>query len=142
MNHARRYVAAAALGGLLYAVGGYDGISVLDSVEAYDPKLDQWKRVESMSNARRHVAVGVLENDENDGSGPGNLKKKYHISSNKCPCTNRALPRLTTYTLGQNIKQVPPPQITAPTPLPHHFNCHCILDNSVCKPYNGTNRYA
>ena len=75
MNHARRYVAAAALGGLLYAVGGYDGISVLDSVEAYDPKLDQWKRVESMSNARRHVAVGVLENDENDGSGPGNLKK-------------------------------------------------------------------
>ena len=76
MNHARRYVAAAALGGLLYAVGGYDGISVLDSVEAYDPKLDQWKRVESMSNARRHVAVGVLENDENDGSGPGNLKFK------------------------------------------------------------------
>ena len=75
MNHARRYVAAAALGGLLYAVGGYDGISVLDTVEAYDPKLDQWKRVESMSNARRHVAVGVLENDENDGSGPGNLKK-------------------------------------------------------------------
>lgn len=75
MNHARRYVAAAALGGLLYAVGGYDGISVLDSVEAYDPKLDQWKQVESMSNARRHVAVGVLENDENDGSGPGNLKK-------------------------------------------------------------------
>ena len=75
MNHARRYVAAAALGGLLYAVGGYDGISVLDSVEVYDPKLDQWKRVESMSNARRHVAVGVLENDENDGSGPGNLKK-------------------------------------------------------------------
>ena len=74
MNHARRYVAAAALGGLLYAVGGYDGISVLDSVEVYDPKLDQWKRVESMSNARRHVAVGVLENDENDGSGPGNLK--------------------------------------------------------------------
>ena len=76
MNHARRYVAAAALGGLLYAVGGYDGISVLDSVEAYDPKLDQWKQVESMSNARRHVAVGVLENDENDGSGPGNLKTK------------------------------------------------------------------
>lgn len=75
MNHPRRYVAAAALGGLLYAVGGYDGISVLDSVEAYDPKLDQWKRVESMSNARRHVAVGVLENDENDGSGPGTLKK-------------------------------------------------------------------
>ena len=87
MNHARRYVAAAALGGLLYAVGGYDGISVLDSVEAYDPKLDQWKRVESMSNARRHVAVAVLENDENDGSGPGNLKK------------NTIFPQISTHAL-------------------------------------------
>lgn len=73
MNHPRRYVAAAALGGLLYAIGGYDGISVLDSVEAYDPKLDQWKRVESMSNARRHVAVGVLEKKESDGCGPGTV---------------------------------------------------------------------
>ena len=72
MNHPRRYVAAAALGGLLYAVGGYDGISVLDSVEVYDPNLDQWKRVESMSNARRHVAVGVLEKKESEGYGPGN----------------------------------------------------------------------
>ena len=90
MNHARRYVAAAALGGLLYAVGGYDGISVLDSVEAYDPKLDQWKRVESMSNARRHVAVGVLENDENDGSGPGtgNFKK------------NTIFPQISTHALS------------------------------------------
>jgi len=71
MNHPRRYVAAAPLGGLLYAVGGYDGISVLDSVEVYDPKLDQWKRVESMSNARRHVAVAVLEKKDIEGSGPG-----------------------------------------------------------------------
>ena len=60
MNHARRYVATAALGGLLYAVGGYDGMSVLDSVEVYDPKVDQWKGVASMINRRRHVAVGVL----------------------------------------------------------------------------------
>ena len=73
MNHPRRYVAAATLGGLLYAVGGYDGISVLDSVEVYNPKLDQWRRVESMANARRHVAVGVLENKECDCSGPGKV---------------------------------------------------------------------
>lgn len=72
MNHPRRYVAAAVLGGLLYAVGGYDGISVLDSVEVYNPKHDQWRRVESMSNARRHVAVGVLEKKESEGAGPGN----------------------------------------------------------------------
>ena len=72
MNHPRRYVAAAVLGGLLYAVGGYDGISVLDSVEVYNPKHDQWRRVESMSNARRHVAVGVLEKKESEVAGPGN----------------------------------------------------------------------
>lgn len=73
MSHPRRYVAAAALNGLLYAVGGYDGFSVLDSVEAYDPKLDQWKRVANMSNARRHVAVGVLDKKDAgaDTSGPG-----------------------------------------------------------------------
>ena len=72
MNHQRRYVAAAALGGLLYAIGGYDGISVLDSVEVYDPKFDQWKPVKNMSNARRHVAVGVLEKNDSDSCGPGN----------------------------------------------------------------------
>ena len=79
MNQPRRYVAATALGGLLYAVGGYDGISVLDSVEVYNPKLDQWKRVESMSNARRHVAVGVLENKEGDSSGSGKRNNDYDL---------------------------------------------------------------
>ena len=51
----------------------------------------------------------------------GQVIKKNHISSNKCPCTNRALPRLTTYTLGQNIKQVPPVSNNCPPPLPYHF---------------------
>lgn len=73
MSHSRRYVAAAALNGLLYAIGGYDGLSVLDSVEVYDPRLDQWKRVANMLNARRHVAVGVLDKkeagDNTSGSG-------------------------------------------------------------------------
>lgn len=73
MSHPRRYVAAAVLNGLLYAIGGYDGFSVLDSVEVYDPRLDQWKRVANMSNARRHVAVGVLDKKDagDDTSGPG-----------------------------------------------------------------------
>ena len=73
MAHARRYVAAAALDGLLYAVGGYDGFAVLDSVEVYDPRLDQWKPAANMANPRRHVAVGVLDTKDatGDGSGPG-----------------------------------------------------------------------
>lgn len=64
MNNPRRYVAVGVLGGLLYAVGGYDGNSVLDSVEVYDPKLDQWKYTSSMKNRRRHVAVGVLSSHD------------------------------------------------------------------------------
>ena len=73
MTHPRRYVAAAAMNGLLYAVGGYDGFSVLDSVEVYDPKLDQWRPASSMANPRRHVAVGVLDKKDvsSDSSGPG-----------------------------------------------------------------------
>lgn len=78
MSHPRRYVAAAALSGLLYAIGGYDGFSVLDSVEVYDPRLDQWKRVANMSNARRHVAVGVLDKKDagDDTPGPGTDSNK------------------------------------------------------------------
>ena len=83
MSHPRRYVAAAALNGLLYAIGGYDGFSVLDSVEAYDPRLDQWKRVANMSNARRHVAVGVLNKKDavDDTPGPGTDSiKNLHVN--------------------------------------------------------------
>ena len=87
MNHPRRYVAAAALGGLLYAVGGYDGVSVLDSVEVYNPELDQWKRVESMSNARRHVAVGVLETKDSDSSGSGKRYIDYNPLFLERSCT-------------------------------------------------------
>lgn len=60
MNNPRRYVAVGVIGSQLYAVGGYDGNTVLDSVEVYDPSTDQWKYVSSMKNRRRHVAVGVL----------------------------------------------------------------------------------
>ena len=51
----------------------------------------------------------------------GQVIKKYHISSNKCPRTNRALPRSSTYTPGLSIKQVHPPQITVPLPSPSLF---------------------
>lgn len=60
MATARRYVAVGVLNGLLYAVGGYDGTCVMDTVEVYDPRVDQWKSVASMKSRRRHAAVGVL----------------------------------------------------------------------------------
>lgn len=40
MNYLRRYVVVAIFGGLLYVVGGYDGILVLDFVEVYNFKFD------------------------------------------------------------------------------------------------------
>ena len=53
-----------------------------------------------------------------------------------------AFPRISTHSLGQSIKQAPPP------PFSHHFfyskgarktcfYCHYI-DNPLCKTYNGT----
>ena len=60
MASARRYVAVGVINNLLYAVGGYDGTAVLDTVEVYDPRIDQWKTVASMRSRRRHAAIGML----------------------------------------------------------------------------------
>jgi len=49
----------------LYAVGGYDGINFLDSVERYDPRNDVWTQVQSMATERRQHTVGVVT--ESDG---------------------------------------------------------------------------
>ena len=54
MSTRRSSVGVGVLGGLIYAVGGYDGNSrqCLASVEVYIPEQDTWKRVADMS-ARR-----------------------------------------------------------------------------------------
>ena len=56
MSTRRSSVGVGVLGGLIYAVGGYDGNSrqCLASVEVYIPEQDAWKRVNDMS-ARRYV---------------------------------------------------------------------------------------
>ena len=41
MSCCRGGVGVSALGGLLYAVGGHNGSSYLNSVEAYDPLADK-----------------------------------------------------------------------------------------------------
>lgn len=40
------------LGGYLFAVGGNNGTSSLDSCERYDPLLNKWTRIASMRNRR------------------------------------------------------------------------------------------
>lgn len=47
--------------GLLYALGGNDGSSSLNSVEKYDPKLNKWTIVSSMVTRRSSVGASVLE---------------------------------------------------------------------------------
>lgn len=62
MSTRRSSVGVGVLGGLIYAVGGYDGNSrqCLCSVEVYVPEQDVWKRVADMSARRSGAAVGVL----------------------------------------------------------------------------------
>ena len=63
MSTRRSSVGVAVLNGLLYAVGGYDGIArqCLDSVECYNPEVDEWRCVESMTQRRSGAAVAVLD---------------------------------------------------------------------------------
>ena len=61
MNKRRCGVGVAVLDNLLYAVGGHDGSSYLNSVERYDPKTNQWSSdVAPTSTCRTSVGVAVL----------------------------------------------------------------------------------
>ncbi|XP_075261820.1 uncharacterized protein LOC142353456 isoform X2 [Convolutriloba macropyga] len=57
MNVARSGIGVAVLNGLIYAVGGHDGTSYLNSVECYDPSSKKWSIVANMNCPRRYVAV-------------------------------------------------------------------------------------
>lgn len=48
------------LEGPLYAVGGHDGWSYLNTVERWDPQVRQWSYVAPMSTQRSTVGVAVL----------------------------------------------------------------------------------
>jgi kelch-like protein 17 (actinfilin) len=47
--------------GYLYALGGNDGSSSLNSVERYEPRLNKWTIVTSMLTRRSSVGAGVLD---------------------------------------------------------------------------------
>lgn len=50
----------AELGGALYAAGGHDGWSFLNSVERWDPSTRQWSYVAPMTIPRSTLGVAVL----------------------------------------------------------------------------------
>lgn len=45
----------------LYALGGNDGSSSLNSVEKYDPLKNVWSNVNSMATRRSSIGAAVLE---------------------------------------------------------------------------------
>ncbi|XP_072432481.1 kelch-like protein 2 isoform X2 [Chiloscyllium punctatum] len=62
MNTRRSSVGVGVVGGVLYAVGGYDGASrqCLSSVEAYNSAKNEWTYIAEMSTRRSGAGVGVL----------------------------------------------------------------------------------
>lgn len=56
----RSLVGVAVLEGPMYAVGGHDGWSYLNTVERWDPQARQWNFVATMSTPRSTVGVAVL----------------------------------------------------------------------------------
>ena len=64
MNETRSRVALVANMGHLYAIGGYDGMKNLSSVERYDPAADEWSQVAQMESHEGDVGVGVIPMDE------------------------------------------------------------------------------
>lgn len=55
-------VGVGVLEGPMYAVGGHDGWSYLNTVERWDPQARQWSYVAPMSTQRSTVGVCVLNN--------------------------------------------------------------------------------
>lgn len=60
MNTKRSRVALVANRGMLWAIGGYDGVSNLSTVEVYDPEKDTWFFTNPMCAHEGGVGVGVI----------------------------------------------------------------------------------
>ena len=60
MTTRRLGVAVAVLGGFLYAIGGSDGATPLNTVERYDPRQNKWAVVAPMSTRRKHLGCAVF----------------------------------------------------------------------------------
>ncbi|XP_076244512.1 kelch-like protein 5 isoform X2 [Calliopsis andreniformis] len=81
----------AVLGGPLYAVGGHDGWSFLDTVERWDPATRQWSSVSPMSIHRSTVGVAVL-NDKLYAVGGRDISSCLNTVECYDPHTNKWTP--------------------------------------------------
>lgn len=60
MSTKRRGVGVAILNGLLYAVGGSDGVQALRSAECYDARTNTWSSISDLNEERSSVAAAVI----------------------------------------------------------------------------------
>jgi N-acetylneuraminic acid mutarotase len=61
MPTARQGVCAAAVDGIIYAIGGWNPSGDLSTVEAYDPATDTWTTKADMPTRRNNPAVAVVD---------------------------------------------------------------------------------
>lgn len=63
MNVTRSRVALVSNMGRLWAIGGYDGMKNLSTVEVYNPETNIWSFVAPMESHEGGVGVGVIPNE-------------------------------------------------------------------------------
>ena len=63
MNHPRNSFGVAALNGLVYAIGGEKDSLIYDSIECYNPILNQWNLMASMETPRVGLSACVVDNE-------------------------------------------------------------------------------
>ena len=56
----RSSVGVGVLDGLLYAVGGYNGQTTVNTVERYNPRTEEWTMISEMTAARSMLGVASL----------------------------------------------------------------------------------
>lgn len=61
MSNARDGVRAAAVDGIIYAIGGWDGNKLVPAVGAYDPASDKWAKKTDIPTARILAAIAVVD---------------------------------------------------------------------------------
>ena len=61
LQSARQELAVASAGGKVYAIGGISGVSVLSSVEEFDPSTNRWRFVAPLPEPLHHSAAAVVD---------------------------------------------------------------------------------
>ena len=61
MPSARRGTGVCILQGLLYAIGGSNGVIALRLVECYDPQTNRWSKLNDLLEERSSVGAGVID---------------------------------------------------------------------------------